>query len=86
MGEGGTLLHFDGVAWSLVNEGFQEDLRDVGGSGADDVWVVGSGALISHFDGAVWQDRGVVGNRNISSVWANAPNDASGRWRYMAKK
>ncbi len=60
-GSDGEVLHFDGAAWSLVatappsDDGLsRRQAFKVWGSASDDVFVVGTGALVMHFDGATW--------------------------------
>ena len=80
VGDGGTILHFQGV-WSRVNSGTTLDLQRVCGSSDDDAWAVGtsdsskSSALL-HWDGTSWavQNR-PAGAAAINAVLAIAKND-----------
>ena len=42
VGDGGTAVHFDGQAWTLVAIGATENLTSVHGTGPNDVWVMGA--------------------------------------------
>src|SRR5207247_1617618 len=54
VGAGGTLLRWDGARFSSVTGAPPGVLlRAVWGSGPQDVWAVGQGALL-HYDGAAW--------------------------------
>lgn len=55
----GSLFHFDGTAWTTI-DGIT-GAKAVGGSAANDVYVVGTAGMISHFDGASWQALGMTG-------------------------
>jgi len=52
--------------WQLVTETQPEAFLSVGGTAADDVWVVGAdgkaGPVVQHFDGTAWE-RKVTGSR-----------------------
>jgi hypothetical protein len=50
----GLMLHWDGVAWSETSVRPINQVDEVWGSAANDVWVVGGG-VIYHFDGSSWK-------------------------------
>lgn len=63
-GDSGTVLYYDGSAWSLVNTGLplgNINLYDVADSG-DTLWVVGDSGKIVFFNGSSWslQTSGVT--------------------------
>ena len=48
VGDGGTILHWNGSAWASVASGTNLELQGVWGSGG--VWAVGAqGAILRHF-------------------------------------
>ncbi len=56
----------------------------VGGSGPDDVWVVGgnwpaeggaSSPIVFHWDGSAWSSQAGVPGGGLNSVWSSAAND-----------
>jgi len=53
-GDAGTLLRWNGSAWSSVPSGTQSDLRALTGSSARDVWAAGLDGTLLHFDGSTW--------------------------------
>lgn len=55
VGNAGTLVHFDGTAWTAVASGVTADLRGVWGASATDVFAVGFGGVILHYDGTRWR-------------------------------
>lgn len=73
VGDGGTVLRFNGTQWSAVTSNTALDLKDVWGSSANDVWAVGTGVVI-HWDGTAWS---VVPGRTgeATSVWGTAANN-----------
>lgn len=63
VGDKGTIIHYDGTKWSLMDSGLTEEdyvdyveLNDVLGFSSNDVYVVGenSDALILHYNGLSW--------------------------------
>jgi hypothetical protein len=60
VGEKGTILHFDGSAWSLMNSGTAADLFSVWGSSPSNVYAfgefVGPNNVFLHYDGAAWSN------------------------------
>ena len=48
VGEGGTILHWDGSGWSAFTNGTGPYLTGVWGSASNDVWTVGAGGTILH--------------------------------------
>jgi hypothetical protein len=61
VGNEGTLLHYDGTAWRLVDSPTDQDLWGVWGAAPDDVWAVGGTArgvdgvpTLLHYDGSAW--------------------------------
>jgi hypothetical protein len=91
VGPVGTLLHFDGSAWSGVVLGpadqyTQTDagtpvfatwpLRGLGGSAANDVWAVGNNRAL-HFDGSAWSATPISEpSVALYAVGSNGPSDA----------
>jgi hypothetical protein len=60
VGNGGTVLHHDGVQWTTHSSPTTQDLWGVWGATPDDVWAVGGAgqqegqATLLHYDGASW--------------------------------
>ena len=78
VGDAGTILHFDGKAWTQVESGTTESLLGVVGHGPDDVWAVGEKATMLHFDGKTWTadtSKESVENMSLLGVWTGAKSD-----------
>ncbi len=85
VGSAGTVLHFDGAAWTTPSVETTRTLSSVGGSGPDDVWIVGTYGTVYHgpgFDGgtANWQSVPIVPytgapEKLLSAVWSASPDD-----------
>jgi hypothetical protein len=66
VGAHGTLLHYDGLAWTALESGTDTFLRGVSGTDANDVYVAGDG-IVLHFDGNAWTSGP---SESWESVWA----------------
>ncbi len=58
VGEGGTILNYDGAKWTRMDSGLPptETLLTVAGRACDDVYAVGLGSGVAlHFDGTAWK-------------------------------
>jgi hypothetical protein len=62
-GQPGTILHYDGTAWSAMNSGSTASLHGVWGSASTDVFAVGEGGTILHYSGHMLYLPLVVKNR-----------------------
>ena len=51
VGSAGTVIHWDGAAWTGVPLGRKETMRGVGGRSANDVFIVSSLSVVLHSDG-----------------------------------
>lgn len=71
---GGTILHYDGVAWSQMNS-TATGLLGVWGSGQNDIFAVGGGGTILHYDGVNWSvmDSGTA--ESLFGVWGSSSDD-----------
>ena len=75
VGDGGTVLHYDGFIWSKVTTGLNlvTNLRAVYGfdhiGGPLEIWAVGTGGAIFKYNGKAWSEV-ISGTRNdLNSVW-----------------
>jgi hypothetical protein len=85
VGNDGTALRFDGVAWELMDTPTDEDLWGVWGVSPDDVWAVGgrgtpdSQRIILRFDGDSWREVPVElerpGVNAFYKVWGSSADD-----------
>jgi len=68
VGWDGTILHFDGAAWSSMPSGTTDPLQAVRGTAANDVWIVGQGGSILHWDGATWSKAKGGGETSLTGL------------------
>jgi len=53
VGDNGTVIHWDGVAWTQM-QASTSTLNAIAGSRADEIFAVGDGGTISRYTGAAW--------------------------------
>lgn len=54
VGESGTILHFDGKAWSMVRSPTNSALYGIWGSSPSNIFAVGNRGTVIHWDGTTW--------------------------------
>jgi hypothetical protein len=75
VGDGGVILHWDGVSWTQMIASTTA-LHAVGGSGAAEVVAVGDGGVISRYTGAGWATPNPPSaTMPLKDIWAAAPNE-----------
>jgi hypothetical protein len=78
VGNGGTILHFDGVHWQKMTNAVDVQLNGIWGSSATDVFAVGNGGVILHYDGTRWRtlENGTLGpGYSYLAVWGSSADE-----------
>jgi hypothetical protein len=76
VGDGGTIVHYDGTVWQRVASGTDAHLLGVSGTSERDVWFVGEDGTAIHYDGfALDAARGPSPAAHLIAAHAIAPND-----------
>lgn len=75
VGDGGTVIHFDGKQWAIVKPFTPENLTGVRGTGPADVWACGDKGTVYHWDGSSWTKAAQAEGKTLLSVWASGPKD-----------
>jgi hypothetical protein len=79
VGEGGTVVRWDGMAWLKVPTGpmggVVQNLRAVWGSARDDVWVVGTEGTILHWTGERFESQSRMAKYSLNDVWGRGRDD-----------
>ena len=78
VGEGGTILRYNGFSWSPDASGTTLQLSGIWGSAADNVYAVGDRATILHYDGLCWSQvaHPLSGTVNpLYDVWGSSADD-----------
>jgi hypothetical protein len=77
VGDGGTIVKWNGSAWSAQPSGTSKDLYGVWGSDASNVWAVGDGGTIVKWNGSAWSAQPSGTSKDLYGVWGS---DASNVW------
>ena len=75
VGDGGTILHYDGTGWSSMASGTTVSLSGVWGSAPDNVFAVGDGGTILHYDGTGWSSIASGTTADLRTVWGASASD-----------
>lgn len=73
VGDGGVILHWDGVNWQAMNSGVSEDLRCLWGFSTRDVLAGGAGGVILHWDGVTWSAMNSGTSDEVVALWGSSP-------------
>jgi hypothetical protein len=75
VGGRGTVLHFDGAAWTdQTPDATSQDLYAVHGSSAADVWAVGLHGAVLHYEGTRWSSIPSSVTADLVGVFAASPD------------
>jgi hypothetical protein len=75
VGDGGTVLRWDGGAWTAVASGTTLPLLGIWGSSADDAWAVGGDGAMLHWDGSAWSAVASGTTNWLTDVWGASAAD-----------
>lgn len=74
-GDSGTVLHWDGRAWTTMSTGTRVGLRRVWGTSGSDVYVSGEAGTLLHYDGSAWSRVAVPTEVELARIWGSSPRD-----------
>ncbi|MFL5542036.1 MAG: Ig-like domain-containing protein [Longimicrobiaceae bacterium] len=74
-GDSGTVLHWNGAAWSRMATGTRAELHRVWGSSATDVYVSGENGTLLHYDGSAWSRVAVPSAVGLERIWGSSASD-----------
>ncbi len=74
VGQGGVIVHYDGQNVREVASPTAADLKAIDGCARDDIWAVGSMAIL-HFDGYAWRDVSTDAVSGLSTLCCRGPGD-----------
>ncbi len=83
VGEQGTILHFDGSAWTTVTTGAAYTLWGIWGEDPNELWAVGgtvdgkTPSVLLHYDGMDWTEVPDVGMKGelFFKIWGTSAKD-----------
>ncbi len=75
VGGSGTILRYNGSAWSALESNVQANLRGVSGLDSQNIWAVGSDGTALRWDGKTWAILPKPPTSQIlRAVWAGSPS------------
>ena len=74
VGDHGTILHYDGIEWRIMESSTTQQLKGVWGSSSTDVFVVGGGGVILNYNGSVWNTMNSGTTQDLNCVWGSSAN------------
>ncbi|MFN8459698.1 MAG: alpha/beta hydrolase-fold protein [Anaerolineae bacterium] len=75
VGQLGTIVHYDGSAWSPLESRTAKNFTGVWGSSPNDVFVTGTSGAILHYDGIAWSKMDSGWTMGIMGVWGSSSSD-----------
>jgi photosystem II stability/assembly factor-like uncharacterized protein len=75
VGDGGTILRYNGTYWSPMTSGTTEHLHGVWGNSAGDVFAVGDNGTILRYNGTYWSPMTSSTDRNLYAVWGSSSDN-----------
>ncbi len=76
VGEGGTILRYNGSRWdNITTTGTSENLYGVWGSSASDVFAVGWQGTIIRYNGSIWSPMTSGASNYLNGVWGSSASD-----------
>ncbi len=75
VGDAGTVVHYDGAFWTIVDAPTREDLHGIWASSPTDIYVAGFKGSLLHFDGAEWMRTSTPTTTDLYAVWGTSTDD-----------
>ena len=75
MGDAGTVLKWDGKAWTAQSLMTNANLAAIWGTDAKNIWVVGSGGMTWKWDGTAWTTISTGTLQALFGVWGTDANN-----------
>src|SRR4051812_35318310 len=77
VGDGGTIIHFNGSGWAASASGTANTLYAVWAASSADAWAVGANSTLLHYNGTSWSSATWPGPAALAvdGVWGSGPSD-----------
>jgi hypothetical protein len=75
VGNGGAIIHYDGINWSPQTSGTTNDLMDVFAVRDSNVFAVGRAGTILHWNGSFWAAQASGTTNDLNAVWGSSGQD-----------
>ena len=72
VGNGGTILRFDGTQWTQMASNTRKHLHAVWASGPSDAWAVGEAGTLMLYDGSTWKAFSSNTTVTLRGVWGSS--------------
>lgn len=74
VGLGGSVLRYNGTAWSTSASGTGNDLKGVWGAASNNLWAVGESGAIRKYTGS-WAGQNSNSSADLTGVWGSSASD-----------
>lgn len=75
IGQGGAILHYDGIELTAMASGTEKGLHGIWGSSGSDVFVAGSNGVILGYNGTQWSSMTSGIESNLYEIWGSSETD-----------
>jgi hypothetical protein len=75
VGDSGTVLHWNGSAWSKMTTGTTAELHRVWGTSGSNVYASGVGGTLLRYDGSSWSAVTVPTTESLERIWGSSASD-----------
>lgn len=75
VGTNGTIVKWNGLAWSAQPSGTTEWLRSVWGTDANNIWAVGNNGSMVKWNGSDWFAQNSGTSQHLLGVWGSDSNN-----------
>jgi len=75
IGDTGTILHYDGSKWTIMDSGTYNHLHGIWGSSFTDIFAAGGKGTILRYDGTSWSKMNSGTDQRLFSVWGSSASD-----------
>jgi hypothetical protein len=69
VGDGGTVLKYNGATWSAMSSTTSENLNSIWGDSASEVYAVGDSGTILRYNGLWWSTVTYPSGENLNGIW-----------------
>jgi len=66
------IAHWDGNAWTFYTDPAFQNLRQIWGLAADDIYAAGDDGLLLHYDGVSWSPMVSPTNATLRALWGDS--------------
>jgi alpha-tubulin suppressor-like RCC1 family protein len=75
VGNGGTILRYNGTTWSPMSSGTTRDLLGIWGASGSDITAVGPSGTLLRYNGTTWSETASGTDNMLFAVWGTSGSD-----------